>query len=93
MLLIPGLKLVPAIYQWRIRARIYKRYGELMALERDMLAQLTPERYREISRAHRLEPTSPFGNRNCAWTPPAYANRHIFARNDEEILCASLASQ
>ena len=24
------------------------------------------------------------------WSHPAYANRHIFARNDEEILCASL---
>ena len=43
VLLIPGIKLVPAIYQWRIRTRIYKRYGELMALERDMLAQPTPE--------------------------------------------------
>ena len=41
VLLIPGLKLVPAIYQWRIRTRIYKRYGELMALERDLLAQTT----------------------------------------------------
>ncbi len=41
VLLIPGLKLVPAIYRWRIRTRIYKRYGELMALERDMFAQPT----------------------------------------------------
>ncbi len=31
-------------------------------------AQLTPEGYREISRAHLLEPTSPFGSRKCAWT-------------------------
>jgi outer membrane protein assembly factor BamB len=28
-----------------------------------------------------------------AWTPPAYANRHIFARNDEELVCASLAAK
>ena len=54
-------------------------------------AQLTPQGYREISRAHLLEPTSPFGTRKCAWTPPAYANRHVFARSDVELVCASLA--
>ena len=54
-------------------------------------AQLAPQGYREISRAHLLEPTSPFGDRKCAWTPPAYANRHVFARNDQELVCASLA--
>ena len=56
-------------------------------------ARLTPQGYREISRAHLLKPTSPFGDRKCAWTPPAYANRRIFARNDEELICASLAAQ
>ncbi|MSU61147.1 MAG: hypothetical protein EXS31_01925 [Pedosphaera sp.] len=55
-------------------------------------AQLTAQGYREISRAHLLEPTSPFGDRKCAWTPPAYANRHVFARNDKELVCASLAA-
>jgi hypothetical protein len=25
------------------------------------------------------------------WSQPAYANKHIFARNDEEIISASLA--
>jgi outer membrane protein assembly factor BamB len=55
-------------------------------------AQLTPSGYREISRAHLLDPTSPFGDRKCAWTPPAYANRHVFARSDTELVCASLAA-
>jgi len=54
-------------------------------------AQLTPQGYRETGRAHLLEPTSPFGAKKCAWTPPAYANRHVFARNDVELVCASLA--
>jgi outer membrane protein assembly factor BamB len=56
-------------------------------------ARLTPQGYREISRARLLEPTYPFGGRKCAWTPPAYANRHVFARNDEELVCASLAAK
>jgi outer membrane protein assembly factor BamB len=54
-------------------------------------AQLTPQGYRETGRARLLEPTSPFGAKKCAWTPPAYANRHVFARNDVELVCASLA--
>ena len=58
-----------------------------------ILAQLTPQGYREISRSHLLEPTSIFGVRKFAWTPPAYANRHVFARNDEELVCASLAAK
>jgi outer membrane protein assembly factor BamB len=53
-------------------------------------AQLTPNAYREISRAHLLEPTTPFGGRKCAWTPPAYANGHVFARSEQELVCASL---
>jgi hypothetical protein len=56
-------------------------------------ARLAPQGYREISRARLLEPTYPFGDRKCAWTPPAYANRHVFARNDEELVCVSLAAQ
>lgn len=42
VLLIPGLKLVPTLYRWRIRSRIYRWYGKLIALERDMLAQPSP---------------------------------------------------
>jgi outer membrane protein assembly factor BamB len=55
-------------------------------------AQVTPEGYREISRAHLLDGTSPFGPKKRAWTPPAFANRHVFARNDLELVCASLAA-
>jgi outer membrane protein assembly factor BamB len=57
-----------------------------------ILGRLTPLGYREISRAHLLEPTSPFGQKKCAWTPPAFANRHVYARNDVELVCASLAA-
>jgi hypothetical protein len=43
VVLIPGLKLVPWLYQWRINARIYQRYGELMALERVAFSETTAE--------------------------------------------------
>ncbi len=58
-----------------------------------ILARLTPGGYREISRVHLLRPTSDLGTRKFAWIPPVYANRHVFARNDEELVCASLAAK
>jgi hypothetical protein len=48
VLLIPGLKLVPTIYRWRIRSRIYRWYGKLIALERRMLAQPSPGEREEL---------------------------------------------
>ena len=61
-----------------------------------IIAKLAPSGYREIDRTRLIAPTSHMGiGRRQAgavnWSHPAYANRHIFARNDGEILCASLA--
>jgi outer membrane protein assembly factor BamB len=56
-----------------------------------IIARLTPEKYEEISRAHLLEPTNEAFGRPVVWSHPAYANKCIFARNDKEIVCASLA--
>ena len=58
-----------------------------------ILARLTPDGYREISRVHLLEPTSVLGTRRFTWVPPVYANRCIFARNDAELVCALLAAR
>jgi hypothetical protein len=43
VLLIPGLKLVPALYSWRVRSRIYRWYGTLIGIERSILANPTPQ--------------------------------------------------
>ena len=58
-----------------------------------IIARLTPDGYHEISRVHLLKPTSVLGTRKLAWVPPVYVNRCIFARNDEELICASLAAK
>ena len=60
-----------------------------------IIAKLSPQGYREISRTRLIEPTTTAGiGRRAAgavnWSHPAYANRHIVARNDREILRASL---
>jgi ABC-type amino acid transport substrate-binding protein len=38
VLLIPGLRLVPVLYRWRVASRIYRWYGALLAIERDVRA-------------------------------------------------------
>ena len=48
VIVIPAVRIVPPLYRWRVRSRIYKWYGALMAIERDMLADPTPERKQEI---------------------------------------------
>jgi len=59
-----------------------------------ILAALSPQGYREISRTPLIQPTTNPGNRRelgaVHWSHPAYANRHIIIRNDQEILSASL---
>jgi outer membrane protein assembly factor BamB len=61
-----------------------------------IIVEPSPDGYKEISRTALIKPTSPPQNRrelvNVAWSHPAYANKHIYARNDEEIICASLAA-
>jgi len=58
-----------------------------------IIAKLTPRGYEEISRAHLLEPTNTAAGRDVLWSHPAFANRHIYARNDKEIICADLAGK
>jgi outer membrane protein assembly factor BamB len=60
-----------------------------------ILARLTPKSYDEISRANILVPTNtmaPPPGRRVIWSHPAFANRSVYARNDREIVCVSLAA-
>ncbi|HZS66833.1 MAG TPA: C4-dicarboxylate ABC transporter substrate-binding protein, partial [Burkholderiales bacterium] len=48
VVLLPGLKVVPWLYKWRINARIYRRYAELMALERVAFSEATPKQRADV---------------------------------------------
>ena len=52
-LLIPVLKFAPPLYVWRVRSRIYRRYGELKFLEAELEAD--PQRYRRAEWLARLD--------------------------------------
>ena len=56
-------------------------------------ARLDGEGYHEISRTHLIEPDFQFGARKVVWAPLAFANKHMFARNNHELLCAVLAAK
>jgi outer membrane protein assembly factor BamB len=61
-----------------------------------ILARLTPAAYQEISRTQLIKPTTDPKNRRklgaVNWSHPAYASKHIYARNDEELIAVTLAA-
>jgi outer membrane protein assembly factor BamB len=57
-----------------------------------ILSRLTATGYQELGRFHLLDPTADYGQQKMAWVPPAYSGQRVFARNDKELACASLAS-
>lgn len=69
------------------RAWIFTELGELA------MGQLSPNGYEEISRAQLIRPTKlqePTRRKGVCWSYPAFADGCVFARNDEELVCASL---
>src|SRR4030095_4561094 len=58
-----------------------------------ILARLTPQGYQELGRCLLVEPTAGYRAQGpITWCPPPYANKSVFARNDRELVCASLAA-
>ena len=47
VVLIPCLRLIPSLYKWQIRLRLYRWYRALLALERGPLSQMTPAKQEE----------------------------------------------
>ena len=55
-LLLPLVRIAPALYSWRVSSRIYRHYGELKFLEQEIGAEPPPERIAEyISRLDAIE--------------------------------------
>ena len=57
-----------------------------------ILANLSPEGYEELGRAHILEPTGDAFGRLVVWCSPAFANRRLYVRNDKECIAVDLAA-
>jgi hypothetical protein len=48
VLLLPVLRLIPAIYRWRFRSRIFRWYRALLMIEQDLITQLAPEKRKAL---------------------------------------------
>ena len=58
LILIPGLKSIPALYRWRMRLRLLRWYRALLILEEDLVGHITPEKRAElIERLNEIEET------------------------------------
>lgn len=69
------------------RSFIFSEKGDLI------IARLNPAKYEELSRAHLIDPVNRDPGRPVVWSHPAFANKCVYARNDEEMVCASLAAE
>jgi outer membrane protein assembly factor BamB len=66
---------------------LFNEHGELI------LADLSPKGYQELARAKVIEPTNLAFDREVVWSMPAFANRHVYLRNDEECICVDLTAK
>jgi outer membrane protein assembly factor BamB len=66
---------------------LFNEHGELI------LANLSRDGYEELGRFKVLEPTNEAFGRPVVWTHPAFANRCVYVRNDEELVCVSIAAE
>lgn len=56
-----------------------------------IIAKMSPAGYEELGRAKMVEPTAENWGRKIVWSHPAFSHKCVFARNDKEIVCYSLA--
>jgi outer membrane protein assembly factor BamB len=66
---------------------MFNEHGELI------ISELSKEGFREISRTKIIEPTKKQLPRGVTWSHPAFANKHVFIRNDNELVCTGLSGE
>ncbi len=59
-----------------------------------LITRLSPQGFEERSRTKLIDPTTEQLRRKdgVCWAHPAYAYKHVFARNDKELVCADLSA-
>lgn len=58
-----------------------------------IIARLSPQGYDELGRWKMQDATGSAFGRDVVWSHPAFARKCVFARNDKELICASLATE
>jgi hypothetical protein len=72
VIVVPATRLAPQLYRWRVRSRIYRWYGALMAIDREVMSSArTPELQQRIGkRLDEIEQAV-----NDLRTPPSFADQ------------------
>jgi TRAP-type uncharacterized transport system substrate-binding protein len=72
VVVVPATRVAPQLYRWRVRSRIYRWYGALMAIDREMLSSPgTPEMRESVGkRLDEIEQAV-----NDLKTPPSFADQ------------------
>jgi outer membrane protein assembly factor BamB len=68
---------------------MFNERGELI------ISRLSPKGFDEISRTKLIDPTEGQLNRRggVCWSHPAFAYKHVYIRNDNELICADLSAK
>lgn len=85
--LFPLSRIIPPIYRWRVRSRIYRWYGELMFIENETRRSITAGEHRDFSeRLAAIEATV-----NAQHPPLAYADQLYLLRQHIDYVRDKLA--
>jgi hypothetical protein len=77
VVLVPGVRLIPSLYAWRVKSRIYRWYGALIAIERAALDENSTDEERAASLAKLADIE---GAVNRLKMPLAYADQFYVLR-------------
>jgi len=66
---------------------LFNEHGELI------IARLSREGYEQVDKMKVIKPTNLAFGRDVVWSAPAWANKKVYLRNDEECICIDLAAE
>jgi len=69
---------------------MFNEHGELL------ITKLSPQKFQEISRTKLIDVTTKQLNRKgtgVTWSHPAFADKHVYIRNDKELICTNLSEK
>ena len=64
---------------------MFTENGELV------IAEMDKNGFRELDRAKVIDQSNVAFGRDVVWSMPAFANKHAYIRNDQEIICVDLS--
>jgi TRAP transporter TAXI family solute receptor len=87
LLLVPVIRAVPTVYRWRVRQRVYRIYGALLELERDVMGHAVEDRAALLERLDAIERRA-----DALRMPVAFADQFYVLREHVALVRRRLSS-